>query len=193
MTAAPSLYWLPEAKDWRARCAALQAQPQPSWETAVELARFRMDFIRTNALDGAMLRALPQPPSALAGKPIRLALLGSSTLAHLHAGIRIGALRRGIHVTIYENDYGQYFQELLDPGSNLHRFQPNAVLFAFDAVHLARGIETAHTAADANAIADAALEKIEDCWEHARRAFGGLILQQAAMPVWPASSSKVSS
>ncbi|MEJ0048248.1 MAG: hypothetical protein WDN04_20580 [Rhodospirillales bacterium] len=55
------------------------------------------------------------PPADLAAPPVRLAVLGSATLTHLHAPIRVAALRRGISVTTYENDYGQYLQELLDP------------------------------------------------------------------------------
>jgi len=67
---------------------------------------------------------------------VKLALLGSSTIAHLAATIRLAVLRRGICVRAYEGDYGQYVQELLDPGSGLHDFKPNIVLFAFDAAHL---------------------------------------------------------
>ena len=39
---------------------------------------------------------------------------------------------RNIWIETYENDYGQYQQELLDPGSALHAFKPDAsVLFAW--------------------------------------------------------------
>ena len=70
----------------------------------------------TNALDAIVQRRFLRPPSELPGKPVRLAILGSSTLAHLHSAVRIGGLRRGIWIETYENDYGQYLQELVDPG-----------------------------------------------------------------------------
>ena len=47
---------------------------------------------------------------------MRLAILGSCTFAHLHGGIRVAGLRRGLHVAVHESDYGQYWQELADAG-----------------------------------------------------------------------------
>src|SRR5207237_5549183 len=89
-----------------------------AWDEAVALANARLDFVRTNALDEIVARRFgAAPPKGLATKPVRLALLGSSTLAHLHAAIRVAGLRRGLWITIYENDYGQYWQELTDPES----------------------------------------------------------------------------
>src|ERR1700758_2965301 len=135
------LYWLPEIEDWRARLRTLGSNREAAWEEAVALANFRLDFIRTNALDQIVTRIFGDtPPKNLATKPIRLALLGSSTMAHLHPAIRVAGLRRGLWISIYENDYGQYWQELTDPSSALYEFNPTTVLLALDAHHLSAGL-----------------------------------------------------
>ncbi len=178
------LLWLPEAQDWRTRLRQLIESPDP-WPAAVTLANTRLDFTRTNALDETLRRALAgRIPTDLATPPVRLAILGASTLAHLHPGIRVAGLRRNIHIATYENDYGQYLQELLDSASALHAFSPTAVLFAWDAYHLTQGLDAAmgQEAADA-ALADA-LARIGQCWSLARAAFACPILQQTALPIF---------
>ncbi len=102
------LHWLPSVPDWRRRLRALPADPAAAWENAVALANARLNFVLTNALDETVRRVLPDGPETLATKKVRLAVLGSSTLAHLLPGIRTAGLRRGIWIDTYENDYGQY-------------------------------------------------------------------------------------
>src|ERR1700693_4300222 len=119
-----ALYWLPEIEDCRGRRRGLDNNPEAVWDETATLANSRMDFIRTNALDQTVSRIFGgSPPRTLATKPIRLALLGSSTMAHLHSAIRVAGWRRGLWISIYENDYGQYWQELTDPSSALHEFK----------------------------------------------------------------------
>ncbi len=181
------LHWLPEHPGWRASLRALPAAPDP-WTAAVALANTRLDFTRTNALDDTLARALAGAvPGDTAAKPIRLAILGASTLAHLHAGIRVAGLRRNIHITTYENDYGQYLQELLDSGSALHAFRPNAILFAFDAYHLTQGVHAALPAADVAAALAGTLAQIQQCWSLAQASFACPILQQTVLDVFAPS------
>ena len=87
------LHWLPDIPGWRSRLRALPGLPPVSaWEAAVALANARVDFVRTIQLDEMLRRACGDaPPPGLATMPMRLAILGSSTLAHLHPGIRVGA------------------------------------------------------------------------------------------------------
>ncbi len=113
-------------------------------------------------------------------------MLGSSTLGHLLPAIRVGALRRGLWVTTHEGDYGQYLQELADAGSALHAFQPDAVLFAFDAAHLLRGASAGLEADQADALLEATLAQLRECWRQARAAFRCHVLQQTVLPVFPA-------
>ncbi len=181
------LRWLPQTADWRDRLRALRREPGGIWPRAVALAQERLDFIRTNALDELVQRIHgASPPGDVGTKPVRLAILGSSTLAHLHAPIRVAGLRRNIWITTYENDYGQYQQELLDTGSPLHAFAPNAVLFAFDSRHLAQGVHAALNAADAAAALDEARALILRCWRAARSAFACPVMQQTLLDPFPA-------
>ena len=184
MSEAPRLAWLPAEPTIRQRLRALLADPQASWAEAMALANTRLDFVLTNALDET-LRRRPELAAAATHRPVRLAVLGSSTTAHLHAGIRIAALRRGIPLTSYEPDYGQYWPALLDPGSALQDFRPDAVLFAFDARHLTRGLEAGMTEVQAEATVAETLAHLRACWEAARRLCVGPVLQQTALPALP--------
>jgi FkbH-like protein len=180
MSQAPTLHWLPLADDWRERFKNF-ARGAGDIETAVALANARLDFVRTNALDSAVRTRFKEAPAELQSKPIRLAVLGSSTLAHLHSAVRVAALRRGIWVDTYENDYGQYFQELLDPGSSLHQFRPTAVLLALDARHLTRGLRSSFDRSAATGEIDETVSRIRQVWKLARDAFACPVLHQTAI------------
>jgi FkbH-like protein len=150
-------------------------EPALAIKEFVALANSRIDFIQTARLDRALLRiAFPQRTST-SSTPIRLAVLGSSTLSHLMPAIRIGALRRGIHVDIYEAPYGMYRQELADPTSGLHKFKPDVVLLALDAYHLA---------STDGATEEGALRAMEDCWSMSKRSLGAVVVQQTVLPVF---------
>ena len=180
------LYWLPEIEDWRARLKALENKGEAAWDEAVALANSRLDFIRTNALDQIVSRLFGEAsPANLTTKPVRLALLGSSTMAHLHPAIRVAGLRRGMWITIYENDYGQYWHELTDPGSALHAFEPNVVLFALDPHHLAAGFGASLDQVEAEQSFREVQDRVGECWRLAREAFRCPIVQQVPLPVHP--------
>ena len=171
------LHWLPEPPgDWSQRLAALKtaAGHDKNWASLVQLANHRVDFVQTTRLDRVLQRSYAAPPSSLATKPVKLALLSSSTVAHLLPGIRVGALRRGIWTEVYEAAYGQYWQELIDQQSGLHQFHPNVVLFSLDARHLASSLD---------ATPDSTLEMLTSCWQRARDAFDCTVIQQTALPV----------
>ncbi len=176
-----TLTWLPPDPEFRARLRALRADQAPRWDQAVALANLRLDFLLTNALDEAVRRRFPAAPADAAGKPIRLALLGSATMAHLHAGIQVAGLRRGLWIDTYENEYGQYMQELADPSSGLHAFQPTAILLALDAHHLAAGLTAAMEPADADAALSEVTSRLREAWTLARRAFRCPVIQQTAL------------
>ena len=178
------LRWLPMAQDWRARLRSLDAADDV-WSTAVALANTRLDFLRTNALDASVRRLVRMAPAGLGTRPVRLAVLGSSTLSHLLPAIRVAGLRRNIHVETCGGDYGQYLQELIDPGSALYAFKPDTILLAFDAVHLTQGVHAAMSASDANAALAERCATIERCWQQARDALGCHVMQQTVLDVFP--------
>ena len=175
------LRWLPKTTDWRDRLRALARGQGDIWPQAVALANEQLDFIRTNALDDLVRRRHGDAAPDTGTRPVRLAILGSSTLAHLHAPIRVAGLRRNIWITTYENDYGQYQQELLDTSSGLHAFKPDAVLFAFDSRHLAQGVHAALNQQDAAAAQEEARAMILRCWRAARAAFACKVMQQTLL------------
>jgi FkbH-like protein len=177
------LIWLPEFAEWRSQLKQLPTDPELAWEQGVKLANARLDFLQTNMLDAAMRRALAGKMPTAAGKPVRLALLGSCTMPHLHAAIRVAGLRRGIAIEIYENEYGQYLQELTDASSGLHAFKPTVVLFALDAHHLACGLQPHFDDASATAELQSLQQRISECWRLARAAFACPIIHQAVLPV----------
>jgi FkbH-like protein len=177
------LYWLPTVADWRQRLKGLPFDPAAAWDNAVALANARLNFVLTNALDEMVRRIWPAGPEGLATKKVRLAVLGSSTTTHLLPAIRLAGLRRGIWIDTYENDYGQYLQELTDPDSELHAFKPTAVLVALDAYHLTAGVTATMEAADADAALGEMQDRLRETWRAAREAFKCPILQQAVLPV----------
>lgn len=181
---APILHWLPVDPEWRTAVRSASRSEDVTWQKIVALANNRLDFLATTMLDGVLQRHFSAPPAMLATNPIRLAVLGSSTLTHLHAGIRVAGVRRGLHITTYDGDFGQYRQELADPSSGLHRFAPTAILFALDSRHLTAGIGAAATQADARSALDAAKTSLISLWRQARAAFGCRVLQQTAVPVF---------
>jgi FkbH-like protein len=177
------LHWLPEIPDWRTRLRALGNRPEQVWDLAVALAGGRINFVLTNALDETLHRLVSGPPEGLATKPVRLAVLGTSTLTHLLPAIRVAGLRRGIWIDTYENDYAQYRQELSDPSSALHEFRPTAVLLALDAHDLTAGVTAAMDGDSVEAALTGVTERIRATWRQIRGSLRCPIVHQTAMPV----------
>ena len=176
----PELSWLPKAERFRERLAALGHGGDV--DELLRLAGSQLDFLGVNALDAAMRRRWTQPPPAL--RALRLAILSSSTTAHLAPGLRIAGLRAGLWLEVHEGDYGQYRQALEDPASSLHAFRPEAVLFAFDAERLAAGVNAADPAEAVEAALAALKADFVALWGRARKS-GALVLQQTALPSPP--------
>ncbi len=163
----------------------LDAKPQ-AWDALRQLANTRLDFLRTGRLDRSLIRLFGQePPHGLPTAPVRLAVLGASTTTHLAPGLRVAALRRDVWLSVYEPDYGQYLQELRDPQSRLHRFQPTAVLLSLDVHHLLPGRGPTLDAAQAAAQVEDALSSMRELWRSVRGAFGCQVIQQTVLPISP--------
>ncbi|BCM86211.1 HAD-IIIC family phosphatase [Methylobacterium indicum] len=164
------LSWLPPPPaDFAARLGAAEALPdRAAWDALAGLARTRLDPARTTRLDRALQRRFPE--ASPAGPPTRLALLGSSTLSHLAAGIRVGALRRDLRVTVHEGAYGRFDREI--DGEALRALRPDTVLLALDADALL----------GPTGDIGAALDRLRSLWARARAAHGCTIIQQTLLP-----------
>jgi FkbH-like protein len=176
------LHWLPQLPAWTESLAGLSTgSPSETWPALVALANVRLGALETMRLDRRRARLLAHPPPDLATMPVRLAVLASSTVDHLLPAIRIGGMRRGIWIETYTPEYGQYAQDLMDRASALHRFQPDAVLFALDSHHLVQGIEPGK---DVRAWLEQRLVTLAGHWATAQQAFGCQVIQTVPLPVF---------
>jgi FkbH-like protein len=180
------LYWLAELPHWRDDVRRISREGSASWPELVRLANSRLDFLQTLKLDKIALDCfLSNLPGGMATKPVRLALLSSSTSDHLLPGLRVAGLRRNMWLQTYLGNYGQYRQELLYQESALYAFKPDVVLFAFDARHLVGAASPEMQGVEAEALVETVVAEIRDIWRRARKGFGAQILQQAVLPVFP--------
>lgn len=179
------LPWLPRPADWAKNWAALGGGPaSSSWAALSTLARARIDALETLQLDRKLRQLFPNPPPDLPARPVRLAVLASCTVEHLLPAIRIGGLRRGIWIATYTPDFGQYRQELIDRDSGLHRFRPDAVLFALDARHLLAGLDLNLAAAELDSRIDHICSDLAVAWGRARERHRCQVIQQIPLPVF---------
>ena len=179
----PMMNWLPIARDFRGdlRAALDQAKPTDALEGLASLAACRLGFLETVQLDRALARLGLK--EAFGFLPVRLAVLASSTSDHLPPAIRVAGLRRKLLIDVHAGTYGQYRQDLLDPASTLHRFQPQAVLFSLTAREAIAGIALAATAAEVdNGIARFTAE-LRSLWRKAREIGDAAVIQQTFIDV----------
>jgi FkbH-like protein len=186
MVSTPSLYWLLPDANFRSKLKQISSAGAEAWQAVIALANTRLDFTGTNALD-AVIRKLfgAESPQGLATKEVRLAILSSSTTTHLLPAIRVAAARRGVYLTTYENDYGQYLAELANKHSALHSFGPTAVLFTFDAQHIVRRVHATQTRTEVDGGISEVLTEMKQCWQLARDSFACPIIQQTVLNVFP--------
>lgn len=171
------LTWLPLRPSWNESLkAARTLPPAEAAPRLIELANAQIDFVQTMRLDRVLQEyGAALEPHLKRTRKLRLAVVGSSTLTHLLPSIRVGALRRGFLVEIYEGDFGMYRQEIADRSSSLYRFHPEVLLIALDAHHLAGREETT---------AEAVLDELRPLWHVAREEMGCALLQQTILPVF---------
>lgn len=168
------LAWLPHFPGWAERLAKIAtATDSEAWHDLVALGNARIDYAATIRLDRVLRRRFSAAPAALSTRPLRLAILSSSTVEHLFPGIRVAALRRGLWVDIHTVEYGQYQQALLNSSSSLYAFKPDVVLFAFDAPHLL---------ASGSQDLDAVCGRVRELWRQTHAVFRCHVIQQTLLP-----------
>lgn len=180
------LTWLPiPPPDWGQQLQALTVADAASWRALQALAGVRLDPLMTIRLDRRVQRLFgTESPPGLGTMPVRLAVLGSSTLDHLLPGLRVGALRRGLWTVVHTGEYGQYATELSADNALLTAFKPDTLLLALDAPHLLRGFSPMLDADAADTRLEEACGEIGTLWRHAR-GLGCGVIQQTVLPVFP--------
>jgi FkbH-like protein len=166
------LDWLPVQADWSDRMRAVEGVGAIAFQDLAGLAEARLDFLRTDRLDRVLARA------AGGGVPVRVAVLGSSTLGHLVGAIRVAGLRHRVRLAVHQGEYGQYVQDLLGPDAGLAAFAPEFVLIALDAAHVTAGLRVG---GDDAAVMDGLFARLGACWR-AAKAMGAMVIQQAVLP-----------
>ena len=107
----------------------------------------------------------------------RVAVLGSYTTTQLTGLLPVACARAGVDVEVYECGYGLYRQELLDPASGLHAFEPDVVVLAVDAAE----VDLPPSPADPGAAVEAELGRWTSLWDLARERFGARVVQHGVV------------
>ncbi|MFO6446935.1 HAD-IIIC family phosphatase [Erythrobacter sp. NE805] len=127
-----NLEWLlPPPASWRADVRALRADARSDPAALIRLAHHDLDL---NQL-GQLASAVATRRSSLAAttlRPCRLAISATHTVDFLAQALLGTALRHGLLLDLYQAEFGQNAQAVLDPGSNLNAFAPDFVWLAFD-------------------------------------------------------------
>jgi FkbH-like protein len=175
--------WLPIAGDFREDLRGALARPAPEdrLEDLASLAGRRLGFVETIQLDRALARLGIK--EARGFQPVRLAILASSTIDHLAPAIRVAGLRRRLLIDVHGGIYGQYRQDLLDPGSALHRFQPQAALFSLTAREAISSVALAASGAEVDGAIGRFVSELASLWRRAREIGGAAVIQQTFLDV----------
>lgn len=110
--------------------AALEAGDTPRAMQAARDALLAVSTVRAARAVRTALAAHRDRHAAL--RPIRVALLSSFSSEFLHDHLVAWGLVSGLDVDIYHAGLGTFRQEILDPGSGLYRYAPDAVILAVE-------------------------------------------------------------
>ncbi len=114
------------------------------------------------------------PPAArTCSRRVRIAVLGSHTTRLFTPLLGLAAFRDGIEATLYEAEYGQVHQEVLDPSSGLRAFGPDIVLLATSW----RDARLSAVSGDPEAAVAAAIEPLVSLWRVIRNEMRAHVLQ----------------
>jgi FkbH-like protein len=176
-------HWLPTPRDFRGDLrAALNTSPDATdqLERLTALARHRLDFLETIQLDRALSQVTPDTAST---SRIRVAMLASSTVDHLVPAVRVAGLRHGLLIDVHVAPYAQYRQELLNPDSDLHRFNPQFVLLSLTARDAISRTSALASEAEVDATIDGTVDELRVLWQRARGTLNATVVQQTFLNV----------
>ncbi|MDF3812582.1 MULTISPECIES: HAD-IIIC family phosphatase [Rhodopseudomonas] len=178
------LAWLPRHPDLVAEIRRAKADDAPDrqFAAACRLAGMSRDFVATERIDRLATSALDrlgpghEADFGLASR--RVALLGSHTLGHLAAGIRVAGLARRLALQVFVGSYNSYRQELLNGDPALAHFAPDFIVLALDEHALGLSFPPDIDGADLDAEIDRELDEIRQLWRCIRERYGAQPVQQ---------------
>lgn len=142
------------------------------------------------ATAGFLVSRFERIAPALSLVPCRLAVLRSVTLEPAIPLLRAMAFCAGIHLDVRLTDFNTYAQQLLDPGSDLYRFQPDVVLLAVQTRDIAPELWEGFADLGPGEASQAVARTVADFegWVRALRASSRahLIIHSLEVPLWPA-------
>ncbi len=175
--------WLPAATDFRAGLKAALAIEDAGerLERLAALAQFQLGYLETIQLDNALRQSACDSHPGF--RPIRLALLSSCTIDHLLPAIRTAGLRQRLRFEIYAGPYGQYRQEILNPGSELHTFDPEIILLSLTFHDVVASMPLAASADEVDAAISSAAGDLANIWNQAKDSIRATVIQQSFLNV----------
>ena len=116
---------------------------------------------------------------------LRVAILGAYTTQQLTCLADLFLFASGLEVDFYESEYGVFRQEVLNPDSDLYRFQPNIVVLLTGHRDVAKYPVLGDTSKAVSEIAAAEIESWKKIWELLFHRLGCQIIQNTfATPPW---------
>jgi FkbH-like protein len=119
-----------ESASWLALARAYEAAQRvtDAAEACLQAARVAPTHATILSVGERLAALVPPQPGAAPDRAVRIALIGSSTLDHLRSYLEVWCRLAGLLPTFYLGPYGQYAQDILDPGSALYAFDPHVVI-----------------------------------------------------------------
>ncbi len=164
--------------DWggiKARAAAGDAKG--AFAGLAALARHEDDFV-TQRKYARLLDKLPKDGLEL--RPLKLALLASSTTDHFAEILRLWLALEGFDADIFQPSFGQTAQSVLDPASDLYAFAPDMVWFFGNWRDVRIEVAPGAGRAEVDAAIEAAVAEAAGLWHALQRHAPALIVHNNA-------------
>lgn len=144
-----------------------------SWRPMAEAAKAAGSYRLLRSLDRLLQEAVKVSGQAPAKRRMRIALLGTVTMDFWVPALRALAFGWGMDATFYLGPFGQYQQEILDPGSKLATFRPDIVVLLVDRRALGLEAETA----DPDSVIESQIGGLRGLWKECRERLGAFVIQ----------------
>lgn len=113
-----------------------------------------------------------------ARRTLRVAVLSSHTGGQFTAALGVAASVHGLHLETYQTGYRTYEHEILDPGSDLYAFAPDAVVLAADQ----REVRLPELSTDPEADLTSEVERWTGLWSTLTERAGATVLHLTFVP-----------